>query len=190
MSKEEEKKNVYNQMALILNYQPTIKEQHIYMGGQKNQEPEDYVELVDLVFFTLPEFQSMEGQARLRSVIKSTLPRIDAGSGSDWIVVYIAYHFYLGRELIMKGYADFFKDIDSLLPNVLNKVNKDGKGRDKQYKKYTDMLAYETKKWFIEDECLPPMNEWTSTKYTYKVDDERRRRIQQLVKEIFQDLKK
>lgn len=32
MSKEEDKKNVYNQMAWILNYQPTIKEQHIHMG--------------------------------------------------------------------------------------------------------------------------------------------------------------
>ena len=32
MSKEEENKNVYNQMAWILNYQPTIKEQHIHMG--------------------------------------------------------------------------------------------------------------------------------------------------------------
>lgn len=32
MSKEQDKKNVYNQMAWILNYQPTIKEQHIHMG--------------------------------------------------------------------------------------------------------------------------------------------------------------
>ena len=34
MSKEEDKKNVYNQMAWILNYQPTIKEQHIHMGDK------------------------------------------------------------------------------------------------------------------------------------------------------------
>ena len=34
MSKEQDKKNVYNQMAWILNYQPTIKEQHIHMGVQ------------------------------------------------------------------------------------------------------------------------------------------------------------
>ena len=32
MSKEQDKKNVYNQMAWILNYQPSIKEQHIHMG--------------------------------------------------------------------------------------------------------------------------------------------------------------
>lgn len=38
MSKEEEKKNVYNQMAWILNYQPTIKEQHIHMGEKSSVE--------------------------------------------------------------------------------------------------------------------------------------------------------
>ena len=36
MSKEQDKKNVYNQMAWILNYQPTIKEQHIHMGEKSS----------------------------------------------------------------------------------------------------------------------------------------------------------
>ena len=38
MSKEQDKKNVYNQMAWILNYQPTIKEQHIHMGEKSSVE--------------------------------------------------------------------------------------------------------------------------------------------------------
>lgn len=38
MSKGEDKKNVYNQMAWILNYQPTIKEQHIHMGEKSSVE--------------------------------------------------------------------------------------------------------------------------------------------------------
>lgn len=41
MSKEKEKKNVYNQMAWILNYQPTIKEQHIHMGDKPSVEETD-----------------------------------------------------------------------------------------------------------------------------------------------------
>lgn len=42
MSKEEDKKNVYNQMAWILNYQPTIKEQHIHIGEKsENSEVRD-----------------------------------------------------------------------------------------------------------------------------------------------------
>ncbi len=36
MSKEE--KTVYNQMAWILNYQPTIKEQHIHMGEKTSAD--------------------------------------------------------------------------------------------------------------------------------------------------------
>ena len=41
MSKEIDKKQtVYNQMAWILNYQPTIKEQHIHMGG-KTEQPQE-----------------------------------------------------------------------------------------------------------------------------------------------------
>lgn len=38
MSKEDIKKKVYNQIAWILNYQPTIKEQHVHMVNQPNQE--------------------------------------------------------------------------------------------------------------------------------------------------------
>lgn len=38
MSKEQDKKNVYNQMAWILNYQPTIKEQHIHLGEKSSVE--------------------------------------------------------------------------------------------------------------------------------------------------------
>ena len=33
--KDKQKKNVYNQMAWILNYQPKIEHQHIHMGDQK-----------------------------------------------------------------------------------------------------------------------------------------------------------
>ena len=38
MSKEQDKKNVYNQWAWILNYQPTIQEQHIHMGDKSSVE--------------------------------------------------------------------------------------------------------------------------------------------------------
>ena len=89
----------------------------------------------------------------------------------------------------MKGQSDFFKDIDGLLPGVLNKVNSEETG-DKRYKAYSDLLRLECPKWFILDECLPSMNEWTSKRFEYQVDETRRKRIQQLVKDIYQGLKK
>ena len=103
---------------------------------------------------------------------------------------YIAYHYYMERELIMKCHADFFADIDRLLPGVLKRVNNAETGADKRYKAYTDTLRLECKCWFILNECLPPMQEWTSAKYPYPVDDDRRKRIQKLVIEIYQRLKK
>ena len=83
---------------------------------------------------------------------------------------------------------DFFKDIEALLPGVLTKVNVRETG-DKRYKSYTDLLRLECANWFIIGGCLPPMQEWTSKRFRYKVDDTRRERIQQLVKDIFQGWK-
>ena len=38
MSKDNDKKKVYNQMAWILNYKPQIGQQHIHMGNQADEE--------------------------------------------------------------------------------------------------------------------------------------------------------
>ena len=44
MSKDDEKNNIFNQMAYILNYQSVIKEQHIHMGGWESvDEPKDKI---------------------------------------------------------------------------------------------------------------------------------------------------
>ncbi len=60
---------------------------------------------------------------------------------------------------------------------------------DKRYKVYTDLLRLECPNWFIINECLPPKQEWRSKKYNYKVDKDRRQRIQDLVTDIYQGLK-
>ena len=161
---------------------------HVNVNNRPEQSDVDY-EFVDLSFFDDKHFSTMEGQEKLRGVLKNVLPRMDADNGRDWIGVYIAYHYYIGREFIMKGQSDFFKDIDGLLPGVLTKVNIEETG-DKRYKAYSDLLRLECPKWFILDECLPPMQEWTSKRFEYQVDETRRRRIQQLVKDIYQGLKK
>lgn len=154
---------------------------------KKEESPKTSSEFVDLKFFDASKFGTMESQNRLRQAIMNVLPRMDADSGRDWVAPYIAYHYYIGRELTLKGHSDFFSDIDRLLPGVLTKVKKDGKG-DKRYKVYTDLLRLECPCWFILNECLPPMKEWTSTIYNYQVDKDRRSRIQQIVKDIYQGL--
>lgn len=163
---------------------------HVNVNRQPQQADEEDYEYVDFVFFDDHRLSTMESQMAFRRILKSVLPRMDVDSGRDWVAVYIAYHYYIGREFIMKGQSDFFKDIDALLPGVLTKVNDQETSGDKRYKAYSDLLRLECPKWFILDECLPPMREWTSKRFEYQVDDTRRRRIQQLVKDIYQGLKK
>ena len=163
---------------------------HVIVNRQPQQADEEDYEYVDFVFFDDRRLSTMESQIAFRRILKSVLPRMDVDSGRDWVAVYIAYHYYIGREFIMKGQSDFFKDIDALLPGVLTKVNDQETSGDKRYKAYSDLLRLECPKWFILDECLPPMREWTSKRFEYQVDDTRRRRIQQLVKDIYQGLKK
>ena len=181
-----------NQYAYIWNYNAHVEHQHNYYGGkpEKERAEEPTVQLIDFKFFKADRFYTMERQQVLRSAVNGVLPRMDTESGRDWVAVYIAYHYYMERELIMKCHADFFADIDRLLPGVLKRVNKAETGADKRYKAYTDTLRLECKCWFILNECLPPMQEWTSAKYPYPVDDDRRKRIQKLVIEIYQRLKK
>ena len=161
---------------------------HVNINKQPEQIVEDN-EYVDLVFFDNKHFGTMERQNKLRCVLKKVLPRMDADNGRDWIAVYIAYHYFMNREFIMKGYADFFADIEGLLPGILTKVNKDYDKGDKRYKTYTELLASETTKWFILSECLPPFNEWRSKKYNYAVDDNRKNRIQDIVRDIYTEMK-
>lgn len=164
-----------------------------YSTGTAQKSPvkqgtDDEVEFVDLDFFDPKSFGTMAAQDQLRSILRSVLPKIDTDSGRDWVTLYIAYHYYIGKELMLRKYSDFFKDIEGLLPGVLNHVNVDATG-DKRYKAYTDLLRLECANWFIDKGCLPPMRMWRSRQYDYKVDSERRNRIQAIVKEIYQGLK-
>ncbi len=152
------------------------------------QRAQDF-EYIDFKFFPQDSFDTMEKQNRLRELIQSILPKIDADSGRDWVVVYIACHFFMKRQLRMKRYVDFFSDIEALLPKVLTKVVADKQG-DKRYKPYTDSLSYECNSWFIDNDCLPFVQEWKSNRFKYKVEDTRRNRIQELVTSLYQGMKK
>ncbi len=158
-------------------------------GNTPHQATEEQYNYVDLKFFDEKCFGTLEKQDVLRRVIKHTLPRIDVDNGRDWVALYIAYHYYKEREFIMQGYADFFTDIEGLLPDMLTKINIEAESGDKRYKSYTQLLQRECQLWFIDNECLPPMTEWTSKRFNYGVDKDRRSRIQKIAIDIYQGLK-
>ena len=47
MSKDDDKKPTVNQWAWILNYQPTIKEQHIHMGEKSAEVQQETKQIED-----------------------------------------------------------------------------------------------------------------------------------------------
>ena len=182
---------VLNQYAMIWSYNAHVERQYNYYGGKPEESDGDdneYCELLDLKFFDAKKFDTIERQKKFRQVLLHVLPKMDVNSGRDWVAVYIAYHYLINRLYIMKGYSDFFTDIERLLPGLLVKVKQEEIKGDKRYKAYTEALASECTCWFIEDECLPEMSEWRSSKYKYLVDDNRRKRIQNIVSEIYQGL--
>lgn len=150
---------------------------------------EDEYEVVDLKFFDIKRFGTKERQKAFLHILEQVLPKMDVDSGRDWVALYIAYHYYINKLVLTKGYADFFTDIERLLPGILTKVKQQEAKGDKRYKQYTEALASECGCWFIVNNCLPVMDEWRLQKYNYRVDDDRRGRIQDLVKEIYQGLK-
>lgn len=180
--------DVYNRLLTLL----AVRELMLEKAGKRNRLEDVEVEegeCVDLCFFSDPCFASVEGQKLLRALLLGILSRMDVDSGRDWVTVYIAYHFFTGQRILMKHYADFFGDIENLLPGVLSRIGKGRKGYNR-YRLYIDSITAECDKWFIDKSCLPPMNMWRSNTYMYQVDDDRQDRIQTLVAEVYQGLKR
>ena len=131
-----------------------------------------------LQFFT--SFNTPANQEALRQAIGSITSRMDVKTGRDWVAVYLAYCFFAGQLKLTKRYADFFYDIDLLMPDLLGNVDalKSGYGR---YKSLAESLAAECKNWFVCNGCLPPQTEWTSSLYHYHVADSKRMLVHELV---------
>ena len=83
---------------------------------------EDEYEVVDLKFFDIKRFGTKERQKAFLRILEQVLPKMDVDSGRDWVALYIAYHYYINKLVLTKGYADFFTDIERLLPGRLTKV--------------------------------------------------------------------
>lgn len=160
--------------------------QKSFTGAPKTDIIEPDSEYLDLKYFT--RFDTLEKQNLLRDILKETAKKIDVDAGRDWVALYIAYSFYSDKLKLGKRYVNFFTDIESLLPDTLTKIRLDETG-DKRYRSYTESLAGECGKWFIEDDCLPSMNEWKSCNYRYRVTDDRKRKVQHLVADIHKKLK-
>ena len=156
-------------IALVEQLKPFMND---LQAGSSTTQP------ICLQFFT--SFNTPARQEALRQAIGSITSRMDVKSGRDWVAVYLAYCFFAGQLKLTKRYADFFYDIDLLMPDLLGNVDalKSGYGR---YKSLAESLAAECKNWFVCNGCLPPQTEWTSSLYRYHVTDSKRMLVHELV---------
>ena len=165
--------------------------QHVHITNPEREDLvlDDDFECVNLEFFDEKVFCSYERQLALRNLIKTAFRRMDLSTGRDLVAIYIGYHFFKGQLYNMKCYTDCIQDLENLLPGCLPKIKMDEPTRSHRYRAYSESLGLECDKWFIEDGCLPDVNEWVLRKYKYNVDDERRQRVQKLATDIYKGLK-
>ena len=165
MSKDDtnNKPTVNNQFAWILNYQPKIEHQHIHMGRQTDDDVQDAEEVFvprQLQFFDMVAFGSEEKQPKLIAMLRDVAQQIDTTSGRGWFCIYAGYRYFKQQLAVMGGYADFFADIEALMPDILTKIDTSKEG-EARYHNYTQLLGREAQAWYMDKDKLPPLNEIT-----------------------------
>ena len=193
MSKDDtnNKPTVNNQFAWILNYQPKIEHQHIHMGRQTDDDVHDAEEVFvprQLQFFDMVAFGSEEKQPKLIAMLREVAQQIDTTSGRGWFCIYAGYRYYMQQLAVMGGYADFFADIEALIPDKLTIIDatKEGEAR---YHNYTQLLGREANAWYMDKEKLPPLNEITVWKNRFKGDKNRYAANVPIIIDVYKRLK-
>lgn len=193
MSKDDpnNKPTVNNQFAWILNYQPTIEHQHIHMGSYTGDDVQDTKEVFvprHLRFFDMVQFGSEEKQPKLIAMLREVAQQIDTTSGRGWFCVYAGYRYFKQQLAVMGGYADFFADIEALIPDKLTIIDASKEG-EARYHNYTQLLGREAGLWYMDKKKLPPLNEITIWKNCFDGDKNRFAANAQIIVDVYKRLK-
>lgn len=193
MSKDDpnNKPTVNNQFAWILNYQPTIEHQHIHMGSYTGDDVQDTEEVFvprHLRFFDMVQFGSEEKQPKLIAMLREVAQQIDTTSGCGWFCVYAGYRYFKQQLAVMGGYADFFADIEALIPDKLTIIDASKEG-EARYHNYTQLLGREAGLWYMDKKKLPPLNEITIWKNCFDGDKNRFAANAQIIVDVYKRLK-
>ena len=193
MSKDDQniQPTVNNQFAWILNYQPTIEHQHIHMGSQKDDDVQDAEEVFvprQLQFFDMVAFGSEEKQPKLIAMLREVAQQIDTNNGRGWFSIYAGYRYYKQQLAVMGGYADFFADMEALVPDLLSKIDETKEG-EARYHSYTQLLGREANAWYMDKGKLPPLNEITVWKNRFSGDKNRYAASAQIIIDVYKRLK-
>ena len=169
---------------------PTFQTLVVSAEGQKAQEADADEVFVprQLQFFDMVAFGSEEKQPKLIAMLREVAPQIDTTSGRGWFCIYAGYRYYKQQLAVMGGYADFFADMEALVPDLLSKIDatKEGEAR---YHNYTQLLGREAGLWYMDKGKLPPLNEITVWKNRFNGDKNRYAANAQIIIDVYKRLK-
>ena len=169
----------------------TFQTQIVVHDGEKVKDSELAEKVFvprQLQFFDMVAFGSEEKQPKLIAMLKDVAQQIDTTSGRGWFCIYAGYRYYKQQLAVMGGYADFFADIEALVPDLLTKIDttKEGEAR---YHNYTQLLGREANAWYMDRKKLPPLNEITIWKDRFNGDKNRYAANAQIIIDVYKRLK-
>lgn len=189
MSNEEYQQLAIHQFAMIWNYNAHVEHQHNYYNGKPmDTDAKEVFVPRQLHFFDMVVFGSEEKQPKLIAMLKEVAQQIDTTSGRGWFCIYAGYRYYKQQLAVMGGYADFFADMEALVPDLLTKIDKEKEG-EARYHNYTQLLGREAKLWYMDKGKLPPLNEITVWKERFMGDKNRYATNAQVIIDVYKRLK-
>ena len=159
------------------------------------EEAEIMEEVVDevfvpkqLQFFDMVQFGSEEKQPKLIAMLREVAQQVDTTNGRGWFCIYAGYRYYKQQLAVSGGYADFFADIEALVPDLLAKIDA-AKVGEPRYHNYTQLLGREASAWYMDSKKLPPLNEITSWKDRFDGDRNRYATSAKIIIDVYKRLK-
>ena len=189
MNNEENQQLTIQQFAMIWNYNAHVEHQHNYYNGKPMEaDAEEVFVPRQLHFFDMVVFGSEEKQPKLIAMLKEVAQQIDTTSGRGWFCIYAGYRYYKQHLAVMGGYADFFADMEALVPDLLTKIDKEKEGEGR-YHSYTVLMGREASAWYMDKGKLPPLNEITVWKERFMGDKNRYATNAQVIIDVYKRLK-
>ena len=135
MSKDNDKKKVYNQMAWILNYKPQIGQQHIHMGNQADEEePVDE----EVVFEEEDEKEKIDPAVAFVERVKEIMLKAEKDNGKQkqnnsrsytttYVAPFIGYvldtHLYSAAKMPKNEFKDVFETVYGKGTSAVSKMS-------------------------------------------------------------------
>ena len=141
-----------------------------------------------LQFFDMVQFGSEEKQPKLIAMLREVAQQVDTTNGRGWFCIYAGYRYYKQQLAVSGGYADFFADIEALVPDLLTKIDA-AKVGEPRYHNYTQLLGREASAWYMDSKKLPPLNEITSWKDRFDGDRNRYATSAKIIIDVYKRLK-